>query len=132
MIYVDTSVVLAHVLAEDRRPAPALWKEADLVTSRLTEYECWVRLNAYGRTESEGPLLAVTLAFLDVLELEENTCARCRAPFPVPVRTLDALHLAAADFLRSGGFNVRIATYDSRMSSAAVALGFGLWADTSE
>ena len=27
MIYVDTSVVLAHLLAEDRRPPDALWRE---------------------------------------------------------------------------------------------------------
>ena len=40
MIYLDTSVALAHLLAEDRRPPDALWKES-LVTSRLLEYELW-------------------------------------------------------------------------------------------
>ena len=34
MIYVDTSVVLAHVFAEDRRPRDSFW-EADLTSSRL-------------------------------------------------------------------------------------------------
>jgi hypothetical protein len=38
MIYVDTSVALAHLLAEDRCPPPGFWSQ-DLVTSRLLEYE---------------------------------------------------------------------------------------------
>jgi predicted nucleic acid-binding protein len=42
------------------------------------------------------------------------------------VRTLDALHLATADYLRSRGFVVDIATHDARMRQASVAMGFGL------
>ena len=34
MIYVDTSVVLAHLLSETRRPADTLWAD-DIVSSRL-------------------------------------------------------------------------------------------------
>ena len=48
MIYVDTSVVLAHLLAEDRRPPAGLWNET-LAASRLTEYEIRTRLNAPAR-----------------------------------------------------------------------------------
>ena len=40
MIYLDTSVVLAHLLAEDRMPPRKLWEE-ELVSSRLLEYELW-------------------------------------------------------------------------------------------
>ena len=40
MIYLDTSVVLAQLLAEDHRPPTALWSET-LVASRLMEYEIW-------------------------------------------------------------------------------------------
>lgn len=43
MIYLDTSVALAHLLAEDRRPPEALWDET-LVSSRLLEYELWTPL----------------------------------------------------------------------------------------
>ena len=38
LVYLDTSVALAHLLAEDRRPPAGLWQE-ELVTSRLLEYE---------------------------------------------------------------------------------------------
>lgn len=126
MIYVDTSVVLAYVLAEPTRPPPSLWQVSELVSSRLTDYEAWVRLNAYGKTASHGGTLARTLAVLDLLALSERTCARCRGPFPVPVRSLDALHLAAADYLRTRGYQVSVATYDDCMRAAAQAMGFPL------
>ena len=125
MIYVDSSVVLAHVFAEGIGPSVSFWN-ADLVTSRLTEFECWVRVHAYGRGASHGPALAAALARLDVIALDEEACARTRASFPVPVRTLDAIHLATADFFRCRGFVLDIATYDARMRAAAVAMGFGL------
>lgn len=43
--------------------------------------------------------------------------------FPVPVRTLDALHLASLEFLRAQGHDVVIAAYDRRPLDAADALG---------
>jgi predicted nucleic acid-binding protein len=126
VIYVDTSVVMSHVLAEDVRPPTALWGQDELVASRLTEYEAWVRLHAYGKGPSHGRALALTLATLHLVELDDGVCARCRAPYPVPVRTLDALHLATADFLRDQGLTVHVATYDTRMREAAEAMGFPL------
>jgi hypothetical protein len=38
VIYLDTSVALAHLLAEDRELPPVLWTEP-LISSRLLEYE---------------------------------------------------------------------------------------------
>lgn len=124
MIYVDTSVVLAHVFAEPIRPPLSLWERTDLMSSRLTEVESWVRTHAYGRAATEGAALAELLARVHLIALEEQVCARCRAPFPMPVRALDALHLSTADFLRTKSLDVEIATYDARMATAAVAMGF--------
>ena len=45
MIYLDSSVALAHLLAEDRHPPPELWEET-IITSRLVEYEVWTRVHA--------------------------------------------------------------------------------------
>jgi predicted nucleic acid-binding protein len=42
------------------------------------------------------------------------------------VRTLDALHLASALYLKDRGFAVAVATYDERFRDAAVALDLGL------
>lgn len=122
MIYVDTSVVLAQLLAEDRRPPESLWR-GPLLTSRLTEYETWVRLHRLGLAASHGQPTRELLARLSFVELSPPVLARALDPFPLPVRTLDALHLASIVFLRERRLDVRLATYDARMQAAAEALG---------
>ena len=122
MIYVDTSVVLAQLLAEDRRPAETLW-QGSLVSSRLLEYEAWNRLNSLGLADSHGPLLQTLCERLGFLELRRTVLGRALEPFPTPVRTLDTLHLASAVFLAQQGHSVRIATYDERLADAGRALG---------
>jgi hypothetical protein len=126
MTYVDTSLVLAEVLAESMRPPSAFWITSDLTSSRLTEYEAWVRLHAYGKAGTHGRALALVLERLHLVELTDEACRRARTPFPLPVRTLDALHLSCADFLRTQGFVVDVATLDTRMASIALAMGFRL------
>jgi hypothetical protein len=46
----------------------------------------------------------------------------------VPVRTLDALHLASVEFLRGRGQTVELASYDDRLGAAAHAMGIPLLA----
>ena len=122
MIYLDTSVALAHLLAEDRRPPDALW-EGELVSSRLLEYELWTRIHARNLERSHGDLVRLLLARLAWLELRPEVLSRATRPFPVPVRTLDALHLASVAFLRERGREVALATYDERMAGVASAMG---------
>ena len=52
--------------------------------------------------------------------------ASCQ-PFPIPVRTLDALHLASIEFLRDRRQSIELASYDDRLLAAARALGIELW-----
>ncbi len=121
MIYLDTSVVLAELLAEDLRPPEALWSEV-LVSSRLLEYEVWNRLHAraLGPESQDGARsLLERVAFV---ELSPPILARALEPFPVPVRTLDGLHLASVIFLKSLRQRIRLATFDVRMAEAAKAL----------
>jgi hypothetical protein len=47
---------------------------------------------------------------------------RALEPFPRPVRTLDALHLASIEFLRAQGQAPKLASYDARLVAAARAL----------
>lgn len=47
MIYLDSSVVLAPLLMEERRPAAAFCDEIS-VSSRVLEYEIWKRIWARG------------------------------------------------------------------------------------
>jgi hypothetical protein len=44
----------------------------------------------------------------------------------VPLRTLEALHLASIEFLRGLGQRPALATYDRRLAEAAGSLGIEL------
>jgi len=125
MIYVDTSVILAHVLAEDQSPDDALWNET-LVSSRLTHYETWTRLHARRLGTSHGSLAREALGRLAIVELSQVVLERALDAFPVPVRALDALHLATLAFLVGQKQRPTLATYDARMADAAAKLGFDL------
>jgi len=125
VIYLDTSVALAQLLAEDRQPPESLW-ESPLVSSRLLEYELWNRLNARKLGPSHGEVARRLMERLAILELLPNVLARALEPFPVSVRTLDALHLASLDFLRGRGVAVELATYDERLAAAARAIDIPL------
>jgi len=122
LIYVDTSVALAQLLAEDRQPPTSLWAET-LVSSRLLEYEMWTRIHARRLASSHGDAVRRILGRIAFLELAQPVLARALDPFPVPVRTLDALHLASMEFLRSQHQVVRLASYDDRLTAAAGRLG---------
>ncbi|MYC66848.1 MAG: type II toxin-antitoxin system VapC family toxin [Acidobacteriia bacterium] len=122
MTYIDTSVALAHLLAEDRRPPPALW-EGTLVASRLIEYEIWTRLHAYKLAESHGEAANEIIERIALVELAPPVVERALDEFPCPVRTLDALHLATFDFLWRQGQPIKLASYDQRMVDAARAMG---------
>ncbi len=118
MIYLDTSVALAQLLAEDRFPSDALWR-APLISSRLLEYELWNRINARGLAATHDEAARDLLGRVAMIELTRPVLARAVDPFPVPVRTLDALHLASIEFLRAQGQKLELATYDERLSGAA-------------
>lgn len=118
MIYLDTSVALAHLLGEDRHPRESLWEET-LVASRLLEYEMWTRLHARKLSDSHGEDARALVGRLALLELSRPVLARALEPFPIPVRTLDALHLASLEFLREQGVKIELLSYDERLVEAA-------------
>ena len=125
MIYLHTSVVLARLFAEDHLPPDALWSWP-LVSSRLLEFEVFNRVNGRGLGSSHGEDARQLIGRVSLLELAPQVLQRALAPFPAPVRTLDALHLATMDFLRSHGQTLELASYDKRLAAAAQALGFAL------
>ena len=101
MIYLDSSVALAHLLAEDRFPAEDLWRQ-QLVSSRLLEYEVWNRIYARRLDRSHGDAVRAVIGSVALLELAPAVLARALDPSPIPVRTFDALHLASIEFLLAG------------------------------
>ena len=126
MTYLDTSVALAHLLAEDRSPPERLWQEP-LISSRLLEYEVWTRIHAKKLSGSHADDVRALLSRVALIELSPPVLSRALEPFPKPVRTLDALHLAAMDFLQKQGQVVNLASYDDRLISAARALRFSIY-----
>ncbi len=126
MIYIDTSVALAHLFAEDHSPPPSLWSKP-LVASRLLHYETWTRVHALGLGPTHVDAARTLLARIAVVELQPFTLQRALEPFPTPVRTLDALHLASIVFLREHGQAVSLASYDDRLNAAARKLEIPLF-----
>jgi predicted nucleic acid-binding protein len=121
LIYLDSSVALAQLLAERIHPPDALWDET-LTSSRLLEYEVWTQINARRLALSHGDAARTLTGKIAFLEMTPTILARTLEPFPMPMRTLDALHLASAEFLRDQGQRIELASYDRRMIAAARAL----------
>jgi hypothetical protein len=122
LIYVDSSVALAHLFREPRAPSTSFWL-GPRVSSRLLEYEIWNRLHAHNRAASHGAEAQELLGGIELLELDSRTLLRALDVFPVAVRTLDGLHLATIEFLRGSGESVELASYDNRLTAAAQVLG---------
>ena len=73
--------------------------------------------------EARSALRHVTL-----VDMLPSVLERALDPFPVPLRTLDAIHLATADFVQRSGNDVELASYDIRLIASARALGIKITA----
>jgi predicted nucleic acid-binding protein len=125
--YVDSSALLKRYVEEaDSAAADALLRaDTELLTARHTIVE--VR-RTLARLLSGRDLVAARAAFADdlrsvsIIELDEATCESAAAIAETTgVRTLDALHLAAAQRVAAPG--VGFLTFDLRQAQAARVLG---------
>jgi hypothetical protein len=126
VIYLDSSVALAHILSEDRSPPEAIWVET-LVSSRLLAYEVWNRVYARKLPPIIVEDARQLLAQIELIELSQRVLARALEPFPMPVRALVSLHLATVEYLRSLDPSIALASFDKRMVAAARALRIPLY-----
>lgn len=127
-LYVDSSALLKRYIDEPDSDAAEriLRSDAALVTGRHTVVEVRRNLTRVlperAATEARAAFLRDLLAFA-VVELDADTCELGAAIAEVTgVRTLDALHLAAAQ--RAGGAALQFLTFDLRQAQAARGLGF--------
>ena len=125
--YVDSSALLKRYVSEgDSAAADALLRaDRELLTARHTVVE--VRRNL-ARLLSGRALAAARRAFaedlrsISIIELDETTCeSAATIAETTGVRSLDALHLAAAQRVSAPG--VGFLTFDLRQGQAARALG---------
>jgi predicted nucleic acid-binding protein len=126
-LYVDASALLKRYIDEpDSDIANALLaSDPSLLTARHTLVE--IRRNL-ARLLDDRAATAAKSAFIDdlasfgIVELDEITCAAAADIAELTgARTLDALHLAAAQ--RLGGAAVPFVTFDVRQARAARILG---------
>ena len=122
MIYVDTSVILAWLLAEDHRPSSEFFNQ-NLIASRLLRYEVLNRLQTYEAKPALRLDAIRVLEKINLIKLTDDVLARAERPFPRHVRTLDALHLATAAWVAEQEPSLQIATFDKRMAETAEAIG---------
>lgn len=125
--YVDSSALLKRYVDEPDSPAAdaLLQADHDLLTARHTVVE--VRRNL-ARLLTGRPLVearrafAVDLRSISIVELDAVTCeSAATIAETTGIRTLDALHLAAAQRVSAPG--VSFLTFDLRQAQAARALG---------
>lgn len=123
MIYLDSAAVVKLVHAEPESPVLRNWleerAETGWISSVLTEVESFRALARYV-PEAVSRLPAV-LDQIDLIDLDQRIRILARAVRPVPVRSLDAIHLGTALYSRSG--LTSFVTYDKRLLDAARTAG---------
>lgn len=122
MFYLDTSAAAKLVLVEQGSAALRRWleqREGRLCSSDIlrTELQRVVRREAPKRLDQARAVLGA----LSLVRLSAETYERAAGLGPVQLRSLDALHLAAA--MELGSELEGIVTYDDRLAEAATANG---------
>ncbi len=129
--YLDSSVLLRVALGEPGRLAQ--WEAVEQgVASALAEVECLRTLDrlrprgALGDTDLAARRRAVLhlLEAVELVQVAPQVRRRAADPFPTPLGTLDALHLATALAWRDArGTALVLATHDVELGVAASACG---------
>ena len=122
MFYLDTSAAVKLVVVEKGSAALRRWmmvRDQQLVSSDLLRTEL---LRATRRAAPEQMVQARSvLESVILVTLSTAVCERAAMLEPDLLRSLDALHLAAA--LEIGDELEAVVTYDRRMAEGAQALG---------
>ena len=128
--YLDSSVLLRHILLGEEPIRHAL-EFPRVVSSELIEIECrrvLHRCRLTGELTDETLTVArerldEVLAGIDLLEMSRQIKQRAMGPFPVNVRTLDALHVATALMVGEDAGGVALFSHDEGMNRCARSLG---------
>jgi predicted nucleic acid-binding protein len=130
--YVDASVILRLVLQQPDS-LTAVFDFDDRLTSFLTEVECLraieaARLRRRPSMDESGERRQVAYRHLRRMRRlmpSLSILRRAGEPYPVPLKTLDAVHLATALTWRDRRApDLVLATHDHQLGRAALALGF--------
>ena len=132
--YIDTSALLRIILREPGA-LDDLRTYDGLVSSELTAVESARTIDrlrmqgALTMSEAAERTAAVNewLEAIDLVLLRPPVLSRAGEPMPMPIGTLDAIHLSTALIWRDRmGSLPQIATHDAALGAAARAFGFGV------
>jgi predicted nucleic acid-binding protein len=133
--YIESSALVAALLEHDADALKSLRARGRRITSALTLAEvarAIVRARVGERLTPDAERAAVrALRRFErrcyVAAVTDDVLARVRRPFPVePVRTLDAVHLAAVESLGEPPQLISVVARDDRVRENAKALGYSL------
>lgn len=121
MLYLDSSALVKLVVAEPESAALRRFLRTDpeRASCALARVEVVRAVRPHGATATSRA--RQLLRRLDLIQLDDELLAGAAALDGVVLRSLDAIHLAAAQTL--GDDLAAIVTYDERMTRAAEQLG---------
>ena len=132
--YLDASVVLRFILGQPGKLGS--WSSIEhALSSDLLRVEC---LRTLDRLRLAGALdddelvarrgaVHHLLRAIDLVDVSPAVLARASQPFPLPLGTLDAIHLATALLWKERrGEDLVLATHDRQLARAAEACGVAL------
>jgi predicted nucleic acid-binding protein len=128
--YVDSSVVVRILFGQDRQLAE--WPNlAGIYASELLRVETMRTIDRATLRAAEPPDIVARLraAAFDLLsraqliEISSAVLDRAAEPFPTPLGTLDAIHLATALALAQEYPAMQLATHDQELADAARSVG---------
>jgi predicted nucleic acid-binding protein len=135
-VYVDASVIVAATLDQPGALRGVRWAAA--VSSELIVAELLGtldRLRLTSRTP-DGELAQLreeaerNLAKLDLVPIDRAVLRRAGGAFPMPVKTLDAIHLATALLWGEQAGEIVFLTLDRQLANAARACGLTVYPDS--
>ena len=121
LTYLDSSAIVKLAVAEPESAALRrhLRRRRPLVSSALARTEVLRALLPAGQAAVAAG--RAVLGDIDLLRINDRVLAEAASLLPVELRSLDAIHLAAARQL--GPDLTRLVTYDDRMATSAGQLG---------
>jgi hypothetical protein len=134
-VYIESSVMLRRALRQPGALTTVNWGSAS--SSELLPVEMHRTFDRMRliRAMSKPKLAQLrdeaekNLARIALVPLDQGVLKRAGEPFPTPIKTLDAIHLATALLLNEAIGEIVLLTHDRQLGVAALACGLAVFPD---
>jgi predicted nucleic acid-binding protein len=129
--YVDSSVLI-RVQLNQKNKLKKFGSISRAISSKLIRYETlrtFDRLRVLNQLDQDNYINAVedfqnVIGAFELVEISEPVLDRVSGSYPVPIGTLDAIHLASAQVWRDHNQSLVFLTHDKTLEKAASVAGF--------